>query len=177
MLAFASVCEIAIREARSNEFDDVAALLALAYAEYAPDRGSERRSDWDEYFNDVTDVRGRVEDGSILIVAEQDGRLAGTATFYPSRCASSGGDWPAGWAAIRLVAVLPDARGRGVGSALTEHCLGRARREGAPTVGLHTSNMMTTALALYERLGFVREPEHDHNISTDLVVMRFRLDL
>jgi ribosomal protein S18 acetylase RimI-like enzyme len=38
---------------------------------------------------------------------------------------------------------------------LSEACIERARRDGAKVVGLHTSPVMTVALAMYLRLGFV----------------------
>ena len=49
------------------------------------------------------------------------------------------------------VAVLPEARGRGLATAMMETALARAKREGARTAVLHSSNM---ALALYRRMGF-----------------------
>ena len=52
--------------------------------------------------------------------------------------------------------VDPDARGLGAGRALTEACVARARRDRAPEIALHTSPIMTVALPMYLRMGFVR---------------------
>jgi len=64
------------------------------------------------------------------------------------------------WATIRMLSVHPMARGRGIGRLLTEECIRRARRDGAPFIALHTSSIMEVALAMYIRIGFI----HQRNI-------------
>lgn len=67
--------------------------------------------------------------------------------------------FPADWSVIRMLVVDPAARANGIGRALVAASLERARRAGAPAVGLHTSPIMASALRMYEAIGFVRE--HD----------------
>ncbi|TMK20889.1 MAG: GNAT family N-acetyltransferase [Actinobacteria bacterium] len=166
---------ITVREASPAEIDAVADLLAAAYIEYEPgSRDAAFRAEWDRYFAEIRDVSGRRDDGSILFVALDGDRIVGSATFYPP---GSTEDRPPGWAGVRLVGVHPDARGRGVARALTEECLRRARADGATAVGLYTSTIMTAARRLYERIGFVREPEHDREFVPGLTLMRYRYDL
>jgi ribosomal protein S18 acetylase RimI-like enzyme len=62
---------------------------------------------------------------------------------------------------FRFLAVDPAARGRGVGQALLRACLERAQAAGKRRMALHTTGWMVTARAMYERAGFVREPEGD----------------
>jgi ribosomal protein S18 acetylase RimI-like enzyme len=62
---------------------------------------------------------------------------------------------------VRLVAVTPDLRGRGIARALVDECIRRARASGATALGLHSSRSMRAAVRLYERIGFVRDPERD----------------
>lgn len=69
---------------------------------------------------------------------------------------------PSEWAVIRVLAVAPALRGRGVARALTEDCLAMARADHAPAVGLHTAEMMVAARALYESAGFARHREFTH---------------
>lgn len=69
---------------------------------------------------------------------------------------------PPEWAVIRVLAVDPALRGRGVARALTEDCLAMARADHAPAVGLHTAEMMVAARALYEGAGFARHREFTH---------------
>ena len=110
-------------------------------------------------------------------MAEYEGRVTGTVTFYPPGSRDGRSAWPEEWAGIRLVAVHPNSRGLGVGRALTEECISRARTLGTPTIGLHTSEIMAVAMELYKRMGFVRIPEYDFRPSPSIVVEAFRLDL
>src|SRR5207249_8898075 len=84
--------------------------------------------------------------------------------FYPEASRSALERWPVGWASIRTLAVLPDARGRGTGEALTRECIRRAHEQGAVAVGLHTNPFMAAANRLYKRLGFRRAHEFDIEI-------------
>lgn len=60
-----------------------------------------------------------------------------------------------------MLSVDPAAAGRGVGSALLQAALDHARAAGADRIVLHTLDSMKAAHQLYERAGFVREPELD----------------
>jgi ribosomal-protein-alanine N-acetyltransferase len=55
---------------------------------------------------------------------------------------------------INNVAVLPEYRGRGMGSAVLRHVLQEARRLGASRATLEVRGSNTGARRLYERLGF-----------------------
>ena len=114
------------RAARPEEYDQVAARLEAAYSQYAAPAPSQQH--WERYLRDLVDVRSRLAD-SALLVAEADGRLLGTVTYYPPYPPPSenGQYWPVAWAGIRLLGVHPNARGRRWGHLLTEHCIERAR--------------------------------------------------
>ena len=57
------------------------------------------------------------------------------------------------------IAVVPSARGKGVGTALLEALLGRAREAGYPTISLSVDRNNAGAIELYERHGFSRVGE------------------
>ncbi|MGZ4765711.1 MAG: GNAT family N-acetyltransferase, partial [Ilumatobacteraceae bacterium] len=57
--------------------------------------------------------------------------------------------------------VAPGHQGSGVGRALTEACIERARRDGRRKIVLHSTELMKVARTMYEKLGFVAEPERD----------------
>ena len=86
--------------------------------------------------------------------------VVGTVCLYLD-AARTGFDWPAGTAVVRALAVEPAHRGRGTARRLMDECIERSIDAGAPVVGLHTASVMTAAVRLYERLGFVRDPAHD----------------
>jgi GNAT superfamily N-acetyltransferase len=162
-----------LREARSNDLDNVSLLIRDAYQQYENLLPLEA---WKFYLEDMMDVRKRLSE-SQLIVAELDGQLAGTVTLYLDAEHSSQEAWPNGWAGIRLLAVHPAYRGRGIGRALMEECIRRCRTQGIATIGLHTTEMMDVARRMYERMGFVRVPGFDFYPRPDVVVMAYRLDL
>jgi predicted N-acetyltransferase YhbS len=101
---------LTIRDAQASEHDQVAELVTSAYEEYrpfvSPEFVAEFRRDTREVFADHhTEV----------IVAESQGRLVGTITFYPDGT-KYGGGLPPGWTSMRILAIAPDWRRRGVGS-------------------------------------------------------------
>jgi putative acetyltransferase len=55
---------------------------------------------------------------------------------------------------LRKLFLLPESRGLGLGKKLTEDCLGYARSKGYKQCYLDTLNSMTSAIALYEKVGF-----------------------
>ena len=171
--------DVVIRDARPDELDAVADLTLAAYAEYLPDDSAtpERKASFDEYRLDMRDVRERVAAGAIVIVAEREGTMLGSVTYYPPGSDKGAEGWPSDFAAIRLLGVLPEARGLGIGRALTDESLRRARAAGASTFGLHTTDLMAIARGMYERLGFVREPSKDFRPDPDLLVAAYRLAL
>lgn len=146
----------AVRVADATELEAVGAVLRAANAEFA---GIFPPAFYRAYMTNVLDLHSRLRD-SQLLVAELDGRIAGTITFYPD-ASKEGWDWPARWSGIRAVAVSPEARGLGIGRQLALACIDRARLHGAEAVCLHTSPLMAAAVAMYERLGFRRCPDYD----------------
>ena len=148
---------ISIRPARARELREIAALFAPALEPY---RGS--GSDWilDSYLAELVDVRPRFAEAEVL-VAEHNGRIVGTIAFYADVRLEGWSNLPAGWAGFRALAVPPRMHGAGIGTALVRHCIERTRDVGAETLGIHTISLLTDAVRLYERLGFVRCPEFD----------------
>jgi ribosomal protein S18 acetylase RimI-like enzyme len=164
---------IYIRDARQEELDEISQLLKESYKQY---ESSMPPLAWKNYLNDIMDVRGRLEEAE-LIVAEIGGRLAGAVTLYLKSSKSLPEEWPEGWAGIRLLAVHPEYRGRGIGRDLMEECVRRCRKLGIVTIGLHTTELMAIARRMYEKMGFIRTPEFDFYPRPGLVVMAYRLDL
>ena len=129
-------------------------------------------------------MRPRFAEAEVL-VAEHDGRIVGTIAFYADVRHEGWSNLPAGWAGFRALAVAPRMRGAGIGKALVQHCIERTRNVGAETLGIHTISLLTDAVRLYQRLGFVRCPEFDLRAADifpsenadETVGLAFRLDV
>jgi len=147
-----------VRTARPTDRGAIARLTLAAYREYSTIM---EPSAWNALDGAVRS--SLVDDtGVTRIIAELDGAVVGSAALYSPDTAAYGDLVAlASWPEVRLVAVDPRARGRGVARALVDECIRRARASGATALGLHTSRSMRAAARLYERMGFVRDPERD----------------
>ena len=129
-------------------------ITASAYAEVEDDLG--------DYVDELADVAGRARgEGCDVLVAIADGRVVGGVTYVPDHTSPHAEHDVPEAASIRHLAVAPEAWGRGIGRALVETCLARAREAGVPEVVLHSTPAMTTAHGLYARLGFRRDADLD----------------
>jgi ribosomal protein S18 acetylase RimI-like enzyme len=164
--------EIQIREVLPGEYEETGRLIQRAYAEYA------RPGDplWDDYFGLLADVAGRAGFAVVLVVVA-DGRIMGTATVELDRTIHGTRSLQPGQANLRLVAVDPQARGRGVGRRLVQACVEVARRAGKEVATLHTTEQMVVAQRIYRTLGFRRDPAGDVELHPDVVLQAFRLPL
>lgn len=81
-------------------------------------------------------------------------------------------------AQLRLLLIEPHARGRGLGRRLVEECVAFARRRGYRKLILWTHENLTTARAIYAKLGFrlVKKERHRH-FGVPVVGEHWELDL
>jgi ribosomal protein S18 acetylase RimI-like enzyme len=166
---------LCIRDARPSDRDLISVLTLAAYRQYAPLMSAH----WDKYRRNIVATLAGVRPAE-QIVAEDDGHMVGTVLLYPAGTVFSSADGrevTLRWPEVRLLAVVPSARGRGVGTALMRECIRRARQAGAAALTLHTTDIMRAAMRLYERLGFMRASELDFHPAPDLTVKGYRLDL
>ncbi|WP_223650476.1 GNAT family N-acetyltransferase [Hymenobacter psoromatis] len=89
---------------------------------------------------------------SAYFAAEVDGEVLGGGGTFPTQ------GLPADTVELVKLYLRPAARGRGVGKALIDHCLQAARANGYARVYLETTDELTQAIPLYERLGFTYLP-------------------
>lgn len=164
--------DIVIRAAAAAEYEELGEITARAYL----DDGLLDFAEDDPYLGRLRDVAGRAGHGEV-IVAEYEGRLLGGVTFAPPgspMCDIAG----PGEAEFRMLAVSPEARGRGAGEALVRECIARARDlEGVGHLVLSTTGKMLGAHRIYDRLGFVRTPERDWYPVPGLPLLTYRVEL
>lgn len=158
-----------IREARPPEYEALGEICVLAYGalEGETDLG---------YFEELRNVAGRAVLVDVLVAAEADGALLGTVTYVPGPgpLAESEREDEAGF---RMLAVAPWAQGRGVGRALVEACIERARADGKAGLAIYTRPSMEMAHRLYEAMGFQRDRASDWEFEPGEWLWGYRLPL
>jgi ribosomal protein S18 acetylase RimI-like enzyme len=156
----------AVRPALDDELDEAGRVVARAYRAGG--------STPDPYLEVVADARARAAEGEVLVAVDDDGTLLGSVTFAlpPSALAELArpdeGEF-------RMLGVAASAQGRGVGEALVRACVERSREAGKAGVVLCTQPWMQAAQRLYEREGFVRDPERDWSPVPGVDLLAYRL--
>jgi len=136
---------------------EIGELTALAYlADGLVDRAH-------PYVPQLRDAHARAKEAILLMMADGDsaqGAAVGTLTVVPpgTRFAEVATE---GEFELRMLAVSPLARGKGVGHTLTRAGMDLAVEMGARRILLSTMESMHAAHRLYEKLGFTRLPERD----------------
>ncbi|GAA2740355.1 GNAT family N-acetyltransferase [Terrabacter aerolatus] len=161
-----------IRPVRPEDHERLGDLTAAAYL----DDGLLDFGSGDPYLEVLRDVAGRAEHAEVLVAVDPDGRVLGGVAFVggPGPFADIARD---GEAEFRTLAVAPAARGRGVGAALVQGCIDRARALGRQRVVLSTQPTMHAAHRVYERFGFTRARERDWSPVADLLLLVYALEL
>ncbi|WP_285506662.1 GNAT family N-acetyltransferase [Actinokineospora sp. NBRC 105648] len=160
-----------VRPARSDEVRRIGALTVEAYRAGGYITGSGTG-----YATVLADADARFRSAELLVAVDGAGGLLGTVTLAlpgtPFAEISRAGELE-----FRMLAVTPEARGRGVGESLVRAAIARARDLALHRVVLCSSVEMTPAHQLYERLGFARLPARDWQPGPEVRLIAFALDL
>lgn len=168
-----NVAPVRIRLVRAHELEAVARLTVDAYT-----------TDYDlseSYVRSLADVHGRARSDEVWVAEDTaTGAILGT-VWTPRPGARISPVAQGDELDFRLLAVAPDARGRGIGEALVSHVVGLGRIRGVKRVVMNTGSMMLPAQRLYTRLGFARLPEREERIEVEpgrfVDIYAFGLDL
>ena len=165
---------VEIREVRPEEYEEAGRVTADAYRPYA------RGDDWDAYLLELANVADRAQ-RTMVLVAVEDGRVIGTTTLDLDRRVSEGEEHvegerlPAHESHIRMLGVLPEAQGRGIGRALMDESIRIAREHGKTLLTLNTTERMAVAQRMYESMGFTRLP--DWRVSPEFTLLSYQLEI
>jgi ribosomal protein S18 acetylase RimI-like enzyme len=160
---------VTVRPAREDDLDAVSMLTVEAYTQ-----DGYISADYD-YINVLANARARYADGG-LWVAELADAIVGTVKFAPYGSAYAEISKP-GEAEFRMLGVSSAARRHGVGMALVQQCTDLAYQMGSPVLRLCTQPERVAAIALYERLGFVRTEDLDWMPEPGVQLIAYALDL
>ncbi len=133
-------------EIRAASVDDHAAVDALAREAWQVLKPGYDPQRWDALLTSVGGMSKLASEGRLLVATASE-RVAGAVGYMPPGRSS------------RQIFVHPRHRGRGIGKALMNACIREALADGAHCIGLHTSPIMEVALAMYLRMGFIKDAE------------------
>jgi ribosomal protein S18 acetylase RimI-like enzyme len=161
---------VRLRRARPADREAAGDVTVAAYSGFT--RGPD-----DPYVARLRDAASRDREAELWVATPDDGdEVLGTVTICPD-----GSPWRElarpGEGEFRMLAVAPEAQGRGVGAALAGLVVDRFRELGAAAVVLSSLPEMAAAHRLYARLGFVRVPERDWRPIPDVSLIAFRREL
>jgi ribosomal protein S18 acetylase RimI-like enzyme len=162
---------VIVRDARPDELAKVGEIRVAAYVAdgfMSPESG----------YAPTLRALGLDGNGTVLVAVapEDDSQILGTVMLQP---------WPhAGQvvagrdeAEIRALAVIPEARGRGIADALLQAVIERAARQGVRHLVLLTQPEMLTAQRLYQRAGFRRLADRDWSPAPGMILLAYGLAL
>jgi GNAT superfamily N-acetyltransferase len=155
-------CSIQVRRAIADEVASIARVLHQAFAEY-------ESLYTPAAFVVTTPAPGELEqrwnEGPVWSALKND-RLVGTVTAVAKGDALY----------IRSMAVVPSARGQGIGKILLAEVESFARAGGFQRMRLSTTPFLDDAIRLYQRFGFERTPDGPHDLAgTPLFTMEKEL--
>jgi ribosomal protein S18 acetylase RimI-like enzyme len=159
----------AIQPAQPHHFAVIADLNVEAYREYANYLTAEA---WMTMQTNLRSVETQAQQ-RIFLVAFHSNALAGSVAYCPP--GHSHAPIPSDRASVLLLAVSPSYRQQGIGRSLLHACVHQARKDGAQTIGLFTSEVMIAACQLYESYGFCKDCELPQRLG--LRYWRYRFDL
>src|SRR5580693_9734835 len=139
---------------RKAELNDVPSLRELGLASYGRLKNNLTPENWKKMESVITSDQTfpvLVSDCHSF-VCEENSRLLGMAFLVPSGNPTK--IYSSDTSYIRMVAVHPDADGKGIAQALTKLCIDKAKETGEKTIMLHSAEIMYAARHIYEKAGF-----------------------
>ncbi len=159
-----------IRRARPEDHAEIGAVTLAAYEPFL--LGEE-----DFYREKLIDAATRDREAELWVATPDDSEtILGNVTVC-----GDGSPWReiagADEGEFRMLAVLPSARGQGVGTALTQHAVDHFRVRGAHRVVISSLDRMTPAHRMYARMGFRRQPTRDWRPHPDVTLLAYAKEL
>ena len=103
--------------------------------------------------------------GDTLVIALLEGFPVGAAWYRLFKAGKPGYGFVDEQTPELAIAVVPNARGKGVGGALLDALLERARTAGFPAVSLSVDRRNAGAIHVYEQHGFARVSEDEDSVT------------
>jgi GNAT superfamily N-acetyltransferase len=144
-----AMAEIRLRDYQNSDAENLNRIAVSAF-----DQFQDHYSDWPAMRAGLSKTSDLGVSGEVII-AEFQGAFAGAVAYFGPN-SQKAAFFDQRWPIIRMLVVDPAFRGKGIGRALSDACIARARRDGSPIIALHTSPIMSVALPMHLKMGFVK---------------------
>lgn len=167
-----------VRQARPEEFSVIGQLMVDVYSRL---EGFPKQTEQPGYYSMLENI-GEITKKphtELLVAVSSEGKIDGAVVYFSDMSSyGSGGTATSekNASGFRLLAVSPDARGKGIGKLLTLACIEKAKKDGNQQVIIHSTEFMRVAWKMYENMGFKRSEDLDF-MQEQLPVFGFRLFL
>jgi putative acetyltransferase len=141
---------IHIRMAEATEAAAIASVLSQSFVEH---QTSYTPAAFAATTPTAAEIRRRLHEGPVWVACHRDA-IIGTVSVVPKGEACY----------VRSMAVLPAARGHGIGRLLLQHVEQFAAAQGYKYLLLSTTPFLTRAIRLYEQVGFRRSTDGPHDL-------------
>lgn len=161
---------LSVREAVVSEYQRIGDLTVAAFMSNGMAASS-------PYAGPLRDAEGRARHSLMLVAVDDDsGKVLGAVSFV--RAGSPLDDMcRQDESEFRMLAVDPTSQGVGAGRALVTKCLERASACGSRAVVIRVADTALAARHLYERFGFGRISDRDHDLDEGPRLLAYRLSL
>ena len=148
--------KVSYRKGGVSDLNEIKTVTLKSYRQFSNVLSIENMKEWEENLgNDETYMD--LFKTATCFVALYDGKIVGVSFLVPR---GNRYKWfAAEWSYIRLVGVLPEFSGKGIGRKLTELCVELAKASGEKVISLHTSEFQDAARHIYESMGFKKHKE------------------
>lgn len=169
MTKFQSSQETSIQAIRDAKEEERSAMLEVTLNAYREFEANADDKFWQMYEQNIAEAIHRGEDIE-RIVYLLDEKVVGSVLLCKQSFNSPEPE-------IRLLAVDPAHRQKGIAKALMDECEQRLAKRGHKQVVLHTTHLMQTAREMYERNGYKRYEKIDFSPVPGFNVLGFIKDL
>jgi ribosomal protein S18 acetylase RimI-like enzyme len=160
---------VLIRDARATEMTEIAQVRVTAY------QAGKHLSPNSRYEQRLREL-GADGIGDVLVAVDAEGEIAGTVMLQPWPHAGQVVTGPEE-AEIRALAVLPRVQGDGLGQALLDAVIERARIRAVRHLVLFTQADMIAAQHMYAKAGFARLEDRDWSPEPGNLLLAYGLPL
>ena len=143
------MADIRIRDYEPADAGDLNRIAVSAF-----DQFRDHYRDWPAMLAGLSKTSDLSASGEVII-AELQNKFAGAVAYFGPN-SQKAAFFDQRWPIIRMLVVDPAFRGKGIGRALSDECIARAKRDGSPIIALHTSPIMSVALPMYLKMGFAK---------------------